>query len=115
MRATPDSAPERGASPQLLLAFVSAMRHTGQHHVLIDMRPVAAIPALENRPWQHGVAAGTQSAVAEERLALLVPQDEHDDARLIEDIDRIEGAHIRVFTDFETATGWLILHQQAAI
>jgi hypothetical protein len=103
-----DSAPKLGASWQLLLAFVSAMREARIHHVLIDMRPAAVIPPLENRPGQPGVAAGTQSAFAEEKLALLVPQDEHDDARLIEDIDRIEGAHIRVFTDFETAMGWLI-------
>ena len=115
IRAALDRAPQRGGSLQLLLAFVSAMRDTGQHHVLIDMRPVEAIPALENRPWQPGVAAGTQSAFAEERLALLVPQDEHDDARLTEDTDRIERARIRVFTDFETAIDWLILREQPAI
>ena len=83
------------------------MREARIQNVLIDMRPSAVIPPFENRLGQPGVAAGTQSAFAEERLALLVPQDKYDDSRLIEETDRIEGAHIRVFVDFETAMGWL--------
>jgi hypothetical protein len=112
IRATPDSAPELGASRRLLLAFVAAMREARLHHVLIDIRPSALTPLPENRCGQAGVAVGARCALAEERVAVVVPQDAYDDARLIEGIDRVEGAQIQVFTDFETAIGWLNLRER---
>ena len=115
LRASPDGAPDLGVSRQLLLAFVSSMREARLHHVLIDLRPVAPTLLLENRRWQPGVAGDAQSPSAEERVALLVPRDEHDHALFFGDIERVAGAYIQIFTDFEAAMGWLILQEQPAI
>jgi hypothetical protein len=114
-RTTQDSRPALGASRRLLLAFVSAMREARLHHILIDMRPVASTPLLENRLWQPGATAGALSAFAEQRVALLVPPDEHDGAQFVDDIARVEGASIQVFTSFDAAIDWLILREQPGI
>jgi hypothetical protein len=113
IRARPDGALDLEASRTLLVDVVSAIRRAGEHNVLIDTR--AAVPTRLARTdlWKLGVAAGTQPALAQGRVALLVPLDRQDDAEFFESVARLEGANVRAFSDFESAISWLIMREQA--
>ena len=109
IRARPDGALDLDASRKLLVEVVSAIRSAGEHNVLIDTR--AAAPTR----LSLGVAAGTQPALVQGRVALLVPLDKQDDAEFFESVARLEGANVRAFSDFESAISWLILREHSGV
>jgi hypothetical protein len=113
IRARPDGALDIEASRTLLVDVVSAMRQAGEHNVLIDTRAAAPIRLSKTDLWKLGVAAGTQPALAQGRVALLVPLDKQEDAEFFEDVARLEGANIRAFSDFESAISWLIMRAES--
>ena len=75
IRAKPDGALDLDASRKLLVEVVSAIRRAGEHNVLIDTRAAAPTRLSRTDLWKLGVAAGTQPALAQGRVALLVPLD----------------------------------------
>ena len=111
IRAKPDGALDLEASRKVLVEVVSAIPRAGEHNVLIDTRAATPTRLSRNDLWTC-VAAGTQPALAQSRVALLVPVDKQDDAEFFEDVARMEGANIRAFSDFETAISWLIMREQ---
>jgi hypothetical protein len=115
IRARPDGALDLEASRTLLVDVVSAIRRAGEHNVLIDTRAAAPTRLSRTDLWQLGVAAGTQPALAQSRVALLVPLDKQDDGEFFESIARLEGANVKAFSDFESAISWLILREQSRV
>lgn len=115
IRARADGRLDLDASRKLLVDVVSAMRATEEHNVLIDTRAAAPTRLSRTDLWNLGVAAGTQPALVQGRVALLVPLDRHDDADFFENVARVEGANIRAFTDFESAISWLIIRGQSRV
>jgi hypothetical protein len=113
IRAKPDGALDLEASRILLVDVVSAMRRFGEHNVLIDTRAAAPTRLSKADLWKLGVAASTQPALAQGRVALLVPLDKQDDAEFFESVARLEGATVKAFSDFESAISWLILREQS--
>jgi hypothetical protein len=75
IRAKPDGALDLEASRTLLVEVVSAIRRIGEHNVLIDTRAAAPTRLSRADLWKLGVAASTQPALAQGRVALLVPLD----------------------------------------
>ena len=102
-------------SRKLLVEVVSATQSAGEHNVLIDTRAAAPTRLSRTDLWKLGVAAGTQPALAQGRVALLVPLDKQDDAEFFESVARLEGANVRAFSDFESAISWLILREQSRV
>jgi hypothetical protein len=115
IRAKPDGALDLDASRKLLVEVVSAIRRAGEHNVLIDTRAAAPNRLSRTDLWKLGVAAGTQPALAQRRVALPVPLDKKDDAEFFESVARLEGANVRAFSDFESAISWLILREQSGV
>ena len=115
IRARPDGVLDLEASRKLLVDVVSAIRRVGDRNVLIDTR--AAAPARLSRTdlWTLGVAASTQPALAQGRVALPVPLDKQDDAEFFEGVARLEGANVRAFSDFESAISYLILREHSLV
>jgi hypothetical protein len=103
------------ASRRLLVKVVSAIRRAGEHNALIDTRAAAPTRLSRTDLWKLGVAAGTQPALAQRRVALLVPLDKKVDAEVFESVARLEGANVRAFSDFESAISWLILREQSGV
>ena len=114
-RATADGRLDLDLSRKLLVEVVSAIRSAGEHNVLIDTRAAAPTRLSRTDLWKLGVAAGTQPALAQGRVALLVPLDKQDDAEFFESVARLEGANVRAFSDFESAISWLILREQSRV
>ena len=115
IRASADGALDLDASRRLLVDVVSAIRRAGEHNVLIDTRAAAPTRLSRTDLWKLGVAAGTQPALAQGRVALLVPLDKKDDAEFFESVARLEGANVQAFSDFENAISWLILLEQSGV
>jgi hypothetical protein len=111
IRARSDGGLDLDASRKLLIDVVSAMRTAQEQNVFIDTRAAAPTRLSRNDLWKLGVAAGTQPALARGRVALLVPLDKQDDAAFFEGIARVEGANVRVFSDFESAITWVVMRQ----
>jgi hypothetical protein len=61
------------------------------------------------------VAAGTQTALARGRVALLVALDKQDDAEFFEGVARVEGTNVRAFSDFGSAISWLIMRERSRV
>ena len=115
IRATPDGVLDLEASRKLLVDVVSTIRRVGEHNVLIDTRAAAPTRLSRTDLWTLGVAASTQPALAQGRVALLVPLDKQDDAEFFEGVARLEGANVRAFSDFENAVSWLIMREQSRV
>ena len=115
IRATADGRLDLDLSRKLLAEVVSATQSAGEHNVLIDTRAAAPTRLSRTDLWKLGVAAGTQPALAQGRVALLVPLDKQDDAEFFESVARLEGANVRAFSDFESAISWLILREQSRV
>ena len=115
IRATADGRLDLDLSRKLLVEVVSATQSAGEHNVLIDTRAAAPTRLSRTDLWKLGVAAGTQPALAQGRVALLVPLDKQDDAEFFESVARLEGANVRAFSDFESAISWLILREQSRV
>ena len=109
IRARSDGALDLETSRKVLVDVVSAIRKSGEHNVLIDTRAAAPTRLSTTDLWALGVAVGTQPALAEARVALLVPLDRKDDAAFFETVARVEGANVRAFSEFESAISWLIM------
>ena len=115
IRARPDGALDLEASRKLLVEVVSAMRSAGEHNVLIDTRAAAPTRLSRDDLWKLGAAASTQPALAQGRVALLVPLDKQDDAEFFEGVARLQGASVTAFSDFESAISWLIVRHQSTV
>jgi hypothetical protein len=115
IRAKPDGVLDLEASRKLLVDVVSAIRRVGEHNVLIDTRAAAPTRLSRADLWKLGVAASTQAALAQGRVALLVPLDKQYDAEFFEGVARMEGANVKAFSDFESAISWLILRGQSRL
>jgi hypothetical protein len=115
IRAMADGRLDLDLSRKLLVEAVSATQSAGEHNVLIDTRAAAPTRLSRTDLWKLGVAAGTQPALAQGRVALLVPLDKQDDAEFFESVARLEGANVRAFSDFESAISWLILREQSRV
>ena len=83
--------------------------------MLIDTRAAALTRLSRTDFWKLSVAAGTQPALAQRRVALLVPLDKKNDAEFFESVARLEGTNVRAFSDFESAISWLILREQSGV
>ena len=115
IRASSDGALDLDTSRKLLVDVVSAIRKSGERNVLIDTRAAAPTRLSTTDLWKLGVAAGTQPALAEARVALLVPLDRKDDAEFFESVARVEGTNVRAFSSFESAISWLIMRAQSGV
>ena len=115
IRARPDGALDLEASRRLLVEVVSAMRSAGEHNALIDTRAVAPTRLSRDDLWKIGLAANTQPALVQGRVALLVPLDKQDDAEFLEGVARLQGANVRAFSDFESAISWLMMREQSRL
>ena len=115
IRARPDGALDLDASRKLLVEVVSATRRAGEHNVLVDTRAAAPTRLSRTDLWKLAIVSGTQPALAQGRVALLVPLDKKDDAEFFESVARLEGANVRAVSDFESAISWLILREQSGV
>ena len=100
-------------SRRILTALVSAVRASGEIHVLVDVRAAASVLSRTDL-LQIGVALGTQATLLSGRIALLVPLFHRDDAEFFEAIARLHGADVKAFTDFEAAITWLAIREPPA-
>ncbi len=66
-------------SRRILTALVSAVRASGEIHVLVDVRAAASVLSRTDL-LQIGIALGTQATLLAGRMALLVPLFHRDDA-----------------------------------
>jgi len=111
IRAAPDGALDVTASRDLLKDLVRKFDTAGQYHVLVDTRE-AEVRLSDINIFELGFALAAEPALAREKVALLVPPEEKENAEYFETVGRNRGANLRVFTDFETAITWLILKEQ---
>lgn len=115
IRVRPDGVLDLEASRKLLVDVVSAIRRVGEHNVLIDTRAAAPTRLSRADLGKLGVAASTQPALAQGRIALLVPLDKQDHAEFFEGVAGMEGANVKAFSDFESAISRLILREQSRL
>lgn len=111
IRAAPDGALDLTASRDLLKDLVRKFDTAGQYHVLVDTRGAEVRLSIPNI-FELGVALAAEPVLARQKVALLAPPEEQENAEFFETVGINRGANLRVFTDFETAITWLVMNEQ---
>jgi hypothetical protein len=111
IRTNVDGSLDLPASREILVQLARTVTPPGSFHVLVDTRDARVILSpLDLYLLGHAVAE--QPSLAQATTALLVSVGEAERANLMALIAQKGGALLRVFTSFEEAITWLIMHEE---
>jgi hypothetical protein len=98
------------ASKELLHAIARACRKRGIDRAILDLRsvPTPAKPLFTRDELSALVETVREAGFTHhQRLAVLYRHDPHQGVRKFAFISTLQGWHVRAFTEFEKALGWL--------
>lgn len=98
------------ASRQALLDIASQIEQPGEYEILVDTREAKVVLSVVDI-FELGQALAAHPSLRRSKIALLTSMSDADQAQFLETTTANRGVRAQVFTDFEEAVTWLVMHE----